>query len=511
VTAEGAPNRRLITAGLMMANVMSSLDTTVVNVAMPHMQGSLSASPEQITWIVSAYMVATAVMTPLSGWLAARIGIKPMLMLVVVWFTAASMLCGVAASLQQIVVFRMLQGVGAAPIAPLCQAVLFNINPPERYGRAMATFIMSNVLAPVVGPIVGAYLTETLSWRWCFFINLPAGIGSILLLWAFLPKEAPVMRRFDFLGFGSLALAVASFQLMLDRGPSRDWFSSAEVCFEAVLAACGLWVFVMHSLTAKNPLFPVALFRDRNFVATTTFSFFFNMPLFAGFALLPLLMQGLLGYPVVLSGLLSVPRGIAMMTTLVIVGRLDSVLDRRMMIITGLCICVLGYWQMTRFDLVMDHRAIIGSSILQGIGQALVYVPISTLSFVTLSPTLRADASAAANLLRFLSGGLGISIMQAFLAWNSQSMHASLATFATATNPMLRSALGNGAPGAGADPTPGLLALNGEITRQATMVAYMDGFWLMVALGVACAPLILLFRMPRRTPGAPREPAPLME
>jgi DHA2 family multidrug resistance protein len=334
-----------ITFGLMMATIMTILDSTVVNVSLPHIQGSLSASPEQITWVITSYIVAAAVATPVSGWLAARIGLKPMVLMSIAGFTLASMLCGVAANLPQMVVFRILQGAAGAPLAPLCQAVLFNINPPERYGRAMALYMMGGVAAPVIGPVVGAWLTEAFSWRWCFYINLPAGIGALLLLWTFLPNETTRARRFDGLGFGSLAVAIAAFQLLLDRGPSQDWFSSREIWIEAIVALIAFWVFLIHTLTAEHPLFDAALARDRNFVSTTAFSFILMMVLVASNTLLPLMTQGVLGYPVMLSGLMNVPRGVVMLVTLTVVGRLDAVVDRRALVAAGLLICVLGFWQ----------------------------------------------------------------------------------------------------------------------------------------------------------------------
>ena len=504
MNAAAGANRGPITVGLMLATVMSILDTTVVNVALPHMQGSLSASSEQITWVITSYIVATAVMTPVSGWLAARLGLKPMLLLAVAGFTLASMLCGIAVDLPQIVAFRMLQGVASATIAPLCQAVLFNINPPERYGRAMALFMMGNVLAPVVGPVVGGYLTDSLSWRWCFFINLPAGIGSLLLLWTFLPKETPRPRRFDFLGFGSLAVGIAALQLMLDRGPTQDWFSSREIGVEAILAVVGLWVFLTHTLTAKHPLFDPALARDRNLVSTTLFSFFFSMLLYTGITLLPLMMQGVLGYPVMLSGLVSAPRGLIMLATLLVIGRLDAVVDRRLLVAAGLFFCVVGFWQMTRFDLAMTSGDLVKATLLQGIGQGIIFVPLSTLAFTTVSPALRPDASAISNLMRNLGGSIGIALMQALTAFNGQSMHASLAEHISSADPVVRAAL----PPALSPETPaGALLLNAEITRQATMVAYVDDFRLMVMLGLLCAPLLFLLRVPRAARASADAPA----
>jgi DHA2 family multidrug resistance protein len=491
-----------ITLGLMLATVMSILDTTVVNVALPHMQGTLSASPEQITWVITSYIVATAVMTPVSGWLAARIGLKSMLLMAIAAFTLTSMLCGVAADMPQMVAFRLLQGMSSAMIAPLCQTVLLNINPPERYGQAMALFMMGTVAAPVVGPVVGAWLTESYSWRWCFYINLPAGIAAALLLWTFLPAEQARPRRFDFLGFGSLAIAIACLQLMLDRGPTLDWFSSREICAEAVLAVGGFWVFLTHTLTAEHPLFDAGLAQDRNLVSSTTFSFFLNMVLYAGLTVMPLMTQGVLGYPVMLSGLLNVPRGVAMIIVLLVIGRLDSIVDRRVLVAAGLFFCVAGFWQMTGFDLMMPTSGLVTSSLLQGIGQGIVFVPLGTLAFATVAPALRADAAAVSNLLRSLGGSIGVAAMQAVTAYNGQSMHASLAAHVRIGDPVLRAAL---PAGLSPDSAEGALALNAEITRQATMVAYIDDFRLMVLLGLLCAPLLFLLRAPRAAAAAPRE------
>jgi DHA2 family multidrug resistance protein len=489
---EGA--RGPITAGIMLATVMSSLDTTVVNIALPHLQGSLSASPEQITWVLTSYIVATAVTMPITGWLAARVGVKPLLIICVAGFTITSALCGVATSLPEMVIFRLLQGITAAPLAPLSQAVLFNINPPERYGRAMALFTMGAVAAPVVGPVVGGYLTDNLSWRWCFYINVPAGIGAIALIWMFLPKEAPQPRRFDFLGYGSLAIAVASFQLMLDRGPSRDWFGSPEICVEAVLAAVCFWVYVTHTLTTDRPLFDRALGRDRNFVVSLLFNFSFSLLIYCSLALMPLMMQGVMGYSVMVAGLVSMPRGVIMMAVLQVMGRLDSMFDRRILLAVGWCFLALGFVAMAGFDLSMGPGTIVAATALQGLGQGMIAVPMSTLAFATLDPALRADASSISNLMRFLSGSVGIAVMSALTASNSQTMHASLAEHARPDDPVVRAGL---PPFLWPGSEGGAEALNAEITRQATMVAYVNDYHLMLWIALVSVPLILLFRPPK--------------
>jgi DHA2 family multidrug resistance protein len=395
------------------------------------------------------------------------------------------------------VLFRTLQGVLAAPMAPLTQAVLFNINPPERFGRAMALFTMAVVVAPVVGPVVGGYLTEDFSWRWCFFINVPAGIGSVLLLWTFLPSEEGKPRRFDFLGFASLGIAVAALQLMLDRGPTKDWLGSQEIWIEAITAAVSFWVYVTHTLTAKHPLFEPALARNRNFVSATIFGFFFNLVLFCSMALLPLMMQGALGYPVIHSGVLSMPRGLVMLALLQVMGRIDALVDRRLLCVIGWTLVIAAFWQMSRFDLSMSGDKIVWATILQGLGQGIIFVPLSTLAFATVEPALRAEASSINNLVRSVGGSVGIAVIQALTASNSQKMHASLAAHIDMADPVVRSAL---PPAMSPATAQGALALNEEITRQATMVAYVDDFKVLVFLALVCMPLILLLRQPRKRP-----------
>lgn len=493
-------NRRLITLGIILSTFMSAIDTTVANIALPHMQGSLSASPEQITWVITSYIVATAVTIPVSGWLAAKFGIKQMLLASIALFTVASVLCGMATSLPQLVLFRVLQGMAAAPMMPMTQTVLFNINPPERYGRAMALFTMAAVVAPAVGPVVGGFLTEDYSWRWCFYINVPVGICSLAIISTFLPKDAPEPRRFDFLGFGSLAIAIAAFQLTLDRGTTLDWFSSREICVEATVAGTAFWVFCAHSFTAREPLFPSGLLRDRNFLTSTVFGFFFSVLTFSSFTLLPMMMQGLLGYSVIYAGVLSMPRGIVMLAILQVMGRIDAIVDRRLLVAAGLIFFVSAFWQMSRFSLTMSGGPIVWASMLQGVGQGILFVPLSTLGFATISQNLRPDASAVSNLVRNVGGSIGVATIQALTAINSQTMHASLAAHIDAVSPIRNSVLPDMMS---PDRLAGVLALDVEIARQALMVAYVDDFRLMTILGALCIPLVLLLRQPRNRPCHP--------
>jgi DHA2 family multidrug resistance protein len=358
----------------------------------------------------------------------------------------------------------------------------------------MALFGTTTVLAPLLGPVVGAYLTEQLSWRWCFYINLPAGIVALVLLWIFMPGGRGRPRRFDFLGFSSLAVAVACLQLVLDRGPSQDWFSSPEIWTEVILTAVGFWVFVIHSMTAKNPLFDPRLARDRNFLATNGIFIVFSILMFASVALAPLMMQGIMGYPVMLSGLVAVPRGLSVLVMLQIIGRVDNWIDRRAVIAVGLSVLAVTFWQMSHFDLDMAPGDIAKALALQGVGQGMLTVPLITLMFATLPGELRAEGSALSNLVRTLGGSAGISIMQALTVENQQRMHAALAAHVQPSDPVVRAGLGSAlSPGN----LQGLFGIDGEIARQASMVAYVDAFRAMAILGFCAVPLIFLLRPAR--------------
>jgi DHA2 family multidrug resistance protein len=320
----------------------------------------------------------------------------------------------------------------------------------------------------------------------------------MVLLWVFLPHEKGQARRFDVLGFGSLAVAVGALQLVLDRGPTLDWFSSREIWVEALLAVGGFWVYVAHTLTAAHPLFHPAIIRDRNFVATTTFSFFVNVALFASLTLLPLMMQITLGYPVVTAGLVSTPRGVIIFVLLLIMGRLDAVIDRRLLLAVGVMFSAASFWQMAHFDLSMTNRSIVLASITLALGQGVMMVPLSTLAFATLNPALRAEASTAMFLVRNVGSAVGVSSMQALVAFNGQRMHAALAAHVVAADPVVRAGL---PPHLSPETVQGALTLNAEITRQATMVAYVDAFRVLVFVALLSMPLLLLLR-PRKAPGA---------
>ncbi|MDB5436018.1 MAG: drug resistance transporter, EmrB/QacA subfamily [Phenylobacterium sp.] len=500
-TEQDTQNRWPITISIMLATVMNSLDTTIANVALPHIQGSVSASSDQITWVLTSYIVAAAIMTPLAGWLSDRIGRKRMFLISIGGFTVASMLCGIATSLPEIVLFRVLQGVFGAALIPLSQAVLLDINPPEKHGQAMAIWGAGAILGPILGPALGGYFTENFSWRWCFYINLPIGILAFLGVFLFISGDRLTKaKRFDFLGFGMLTLFIAAFQMVLDRGPSQDWFQSKEIWTETILAAVGLWVFVIHTFTTDHPFFDKGLMRDRNFVTASLFGFFVGILLFSTMALLPPMMQTLMGYPVLTSGLVSMPRGIGSFVAMFAVGRLIGKVDTRLILFVGLMISCVALWQMMNFDLSMGVGPFISSGIIQGLGVGLLFVPLSTLAFATVPPHLRPEGSSVYTLVSNLGSSVGISIMNGLVVANTQTMHSSLAAKIIPSDPVVRATL----PRMFDPATPaGITALNAEVTRQAAMVAYVDDFRLMFIITIACMPMLLLMRKPRPVGGEP--------
>jgi MFS transporter, DHA2 family, multidrug resistance protein len=488
-------NRVPITVGLMLATVMNSLDSTIANVALPHMAGSVSASQDQITWVLTSYIIAAAIMTPLSGWLSTRIGRKQMFLYSIAGFTIASMLCGVSSNLAEIVIFRLLQGLCGAALIPLSQAVVLDIYPPSQVGQVMAIWGAGAILGPIFGPVLGGWLTDNFSWRWVFFINLPIGILAFAAVWIFMSKDrGGGARPFDFLGFGALTVFIGGMQLVLDRGPTVDWFSSPEIWIEALCAAAGLYVFLMQTLTSKNPFFDRKLARDRNFVTCNVFGFFIGLFLFSTMALLPPVMQGLMGYSVFGAGLVMMPRGLGSFVAMFVVGRLVGRVDTRLILGVGLGLCSLSLWQMTHFDLAMGSMPFVTTGIVQGLGIGLLFVPLSVTAFATLPPGLRSEGTAVYTLVRNLGSSVGISVMEALYTQQSSVAHADMAAQVQPGNPVGPLPL-SGSGGSMLD------TLNGEITRQASMVGLIDVFKLLLILTFAIAPLLLIMRKPKAAAG----------
>ena len=485
-----APHRGLITLSVMLASIMQALDNTIANVALPRIQGSLSATQDQMAWVLTSYIIAAAIMTPLSGWLAGQIGRKRVFLFSVVGFTIASALCGLAQSLPEIVLARLFQGLCGAALIPMSQAVLLDINPPERHAKAMALWVMGVTIGPILGPALGGWLTESYNWRWVFYINVPFGILSFLGILTFMPETELRKSRFDFFGFTALSFAIGSFQLMLDRGQLKDWFSSTEIWIEAIVAGLGLYLFVVHMLTTSKPAFvSPALFKDRNFVTGNVFIFVVGVVLFATLALLPPLLQDLLNYPVVLTGLVTAPRGIGTLAAMFIVGRLMGIVDTRLIIAAGFGLTAFSLWQMTGFYLQMDTPLVVWSGLVQGLGTGFVYVPLAAITFATLSPQFRNEGTALFSLVRNVGSSVGISVVETLLTRNTQMMHSRLGEQITPYNDVLHSQSPTALP-----TTHGLAMLNHSVNDQAAMIAYNNDFKLMMVLTLCAIPLVLLLR-----------------
>jgi DHA2 family multidrug resistance protein len=497
-------NRVAITISIMLATFMQGVDTTITNVALPHMQGSLSASQDQIAWVVTSYIVAAAIMTPLTGWLAGRFGIKYVFLISVIGFTVASALCGIATSLAQLVIYRLLQGVCGAALVPLSQAVLFQINPPERHANAMAVWGMGVILGPIIGPALGGYLTDYYNWRWVFYINLPAGVLSAIGILVFIRETRHGHREaFDFFGFAALSIAIGALQMLLDRGELKDWFGSTEIWVEAAIAGLALYLFIVHTATTSARSFLNRdLMKDSNCMVGTLLMFLIGIPLYGTMTLLPLMLQNLMNYPVVTTGLVTAPRGIGTMVAMFLVARLVGRIDTRLIIFIGLLVTVVSMWQMTGFSLQMGMGPIITSGVLQGFGLGFVFTPLSIVTFSTLPRQIMTQGTAIFSLMRNIGGSIGISIVVALLAENTQTVHSRLIENLRPDNPLARAPfLG---PTFSLSNQSGLAALNAEATRQAAMVAYLDDFKLMMIIVMVAAPLILLLRKPRpRAAAAP--------
>jgi DHA2 family multidrug resistance protein len=497
-----AGERIIVTIGVMMAVLLQVLDTTIANVALPLMQASLSATQESINWVLTSYIVASAIALPISGWLADRVGRKRLLLISVVGFTIASVLCASAVSLTEMVMFRALQGVSGAFIVPLAQATLFDINPREKHGQAMALFGGGVMIGPILGPVLGGWLTDNYNWRWVFLVNLPVGVICTFIMLRFMPKAEKHRRSFDILGFALLAIALGALQMFLDRGEQKDWFESWEIIFEAGLAIGAAWMFVVHMITAKNPLFGRSMFTDRNFSTGLIFMAVTGVLLLGGLALLPPLLQNLYGYSVLQSGFLTAPRGVGTLISMLLAGRLTGKIDARLLVGIGVALMGISLWMMTGFALDQPSQPVIMSGVVQGLGLGLIFVPLQSLAFETLAPKMRTTAAALLNLSRNIGGSVGISIVSAQLVRMTQVAHADMAssiteqTIPTVDPTLLQTIAPQG--------STALAMINAEVTRQALFIAYLDDFKLMMLVTFAVLPLLLLMRRGQQTGGPPQ-------
>jgi MFS transporter, DHA2 family, multidrug resistance protein len=500
--AEGGGNRAGITACAIIATLMQALDTTIANVALPYMQGSVSASQDQIDWVLTSYIVAAAIMTPPTGFLASRFGLKRLFLVSIGGFTVASMLCGMAQSVTQIVAFRVLQGGFGAALVPLSQTVLLGAYPRERQGFAMALFGMGVMVGPVLGPVLGGWLTENYSWRYVFYINLPIGIIALLGIVAFLPEtQRNSGDKLDWFGFGTLSLALGALQIMLDRGELQDWFSSGEIIIEAIVAASAFYLFIVHTFTAKKPFVRPALFRDRNFAAGVLFISVVGLTYYASMALQPPYLQELMDYPVVTAGLVMGPRGVGTMASMLFVGRLVGRVDTRYLLIVGLSLTAWSFYQMTGWTPDVSQGTIISITMVQGFGLGFLFVPLSAATLSTLPTSERAEGAGLFSLSRNIGSSVGISVMNSMLVQNTQANHAAIAPSVNAVNrgfenPLIAHAW-NPLTAAGR------AALDAVVTRQAQIIAYIDDYKMLMIATLVVMPLLIVFKRPSRSAPPP--------
>ncbi|BFM50065.1 DHA2 family efflux MFS transporter permease subunit [Marinomonas sp. THO17] len=492
--------RIMITVSVMLATIMQALDTTIANVALPYMKGTMGTTQDQISWVLTSYIVAAAICMPLTGVLSAKIGRKRLFMWSIVGFTVSSILCGAAQSLNQIVLFRLLQGIFGASLVPLSQSVLLDSYPKEKHGPAMAMWGVGVMVGPILGPYLGGLLTEYYSWRWVFYINVPFGILAWLGLAGFLSEsKLDKARRFDMYGFVLLGVAIGSLQMMLDRGELQNWFNSTEIMVEALLVLLCGYMFLVHIFTHSNPFIDPAMFKDRNFSVGMVFIFIVGVILLASMTLLPPFMSSLMGYPVVDIGTILAPRGFGTMVAMIIVGRLSNKVDPRAFITLGLLFITFSMWEMTLFTAEVSAWDIIRSGMVQGVGLGFVFVPLSTISFATLDAKYRDEGTSMFSLLRNIGSSIGISIVTTYLAQRIQINHAAFADYINPFNLGLDVAQQAGVY----DIThvTGLANLNALVNEQATILAYLQDFRFMMWVTLAALPLVLLLK------GTPKQSA----
>ncbi len=488
--------RTMVTVFVMTATIMQVLDITIANVSLPYMQGSLSATLDQVSWVLTSYVVAAAVMTAPVGWLATRYGIKRLMLVCVSGFTVASMLCGIAQNIEEMVLFRVLQGMCGAALVPLAQAVMLEIYPIERRGWAMSLFGLGVMIGPIMVPILGGVITEYYSWRWIFFINLPVGVVTVVGLTTFMAESAENRSHaFDWLGFATLSVAIGALQLLLDRGEQLGWFDSTEIVTMAIVSAVAFYFFVAHSLTTARPFISIEIFRDRNFLIGLLFMFVTGIILVATIALMAPMLQSMMGYPIVDAGLLLATRGAGMAISMLFTGRLMMMMDVRYLLADGVTCCVVSLYYAIDFGPDTPMRTIVWTSMLQGLGLGFMFVTLNTIALSTVPPALRTQGTAMWTLIRNLGSSIGVSVVIANLTNKTIMMHAHLAESVTPFNQAM------------ADPAAAMLdpatdtgraLLENLLTQQAAVIAYANDFKLMMLVTLLAFPLILLIRPARR-------------
>jgi DHA2 family multidrug resistance protein len=483
--------RNMVTICAMTATIMQALDTTIANVALPYMQGSLSASQDQINWVLTSYIVAAAIMTAPVGWIANRFGRKRIFILCSGGFTAASVLCGLAQDIDQMVLFRLLQGVFGAALVPLSQAVMLDSYSLQERAKAMAIWGMGVMMGPIMGPSLGAWLTETYSWHWVFFVNLPFGFFTVIGLMVFMDETRKNTNlRFDWFGFTALAISIGSLQLALDRGEQLGWLESNEIIAEFIVAAVGCYYFFAHSLTTSRPFIQFALFKDRNFVTGCVFMAVMGLVLYSTMALASPYLQNVIGYPIITAGVLLASRGCGTFVAMMLVGRLMRHIEARTLIVSGLGLTALSLFYMTGWTDQTGVSEIVTLSIIQGFGFGLVFVPLSTVAFLTLPNHLRTDGTSMLTLMRNVASSIGISIVIAQLTEGSRRVYAVLSEHINPFNHALQMPDVSRMINLGTD--TGRAMADVMVLLQAQIIAFSHDYQLVMLFILASIPLAIM-------------------
>ena len=483
--------RNMVTICAMTATIMQALDTTIANVALPYMQGSLSASQDQINWVLTSYIVAAAIMTAPVGWVANRFGRKRIFIICSGGFTIASVLCGLAQDINQMVLFRLLQGVFGAALVPLSQAVMLDSYALHERAKAMAIWGMGVMMGPIMGPSLGAWLTETYSWHWVFFVNLPFGIFTVLGLLVFMDEtKKDFSLRFDWFGFTALAVGIGSLQIALDRGEQLGWTESNEIIAEFIVSIVGFYYFFAHSLTTDRPFIQFALFKDRNFVSGCVFMAVMGLVLFSTMALSSPYLQNVIGYPIITAGLLLASRGCGTFVAMMLVGRMMRYIEARTLIVGGLSLTCLSLFYMTGWTDQTGVPEIVTLSIVQGFGFGLVFVPLSTVAFLTLPNHLRTDGTSMLTLMRNVASSIGISVVIAQLTEGSRRVYAVLSQHINPFNSAMQMPDVRGMIDLGTD--KGRAMADVMVSLQAQIIAFSQDYQMVMLFTLCAIPLAIM-------------------
>ncbi|MDB6025928.1 MAG: family multidrug resistance protein [Verrucomicrobiales bacterium] len=503
-------NPFLIAVAVMAATFMEVLDTSVANVALPHIAGNLSATPEESTWVLTSYLVSNAIVLPITGWLGNRFGRKKILIWCISLFTIASMLCGMAPSLPILILARIFQGIGGGCMLPISQAILLESFPPHKRGQAMAVFAMGVVVAPILGPTLGGWITDNYSWRWIFYINLPVGIFAALMAEA-LVEDPPYLKRnrtekIDFVGFALLAVGLGLLQLILDKGQEEDWFGSIWITWSAIISLVTIIAFVIRELLIKHPIVDLRILGNRNFSIGLVLMTLMGGVLYGTTAALPIFLQTMMGYPALQTGFALSPRGIGALITTTIVGRIVGKVPNRYLIMIGFALLTASSFWLAKINLQISISSVIWPSVLNGVAISFIFVPLTTATMGHLRQDQIGNGTGLFNLMRNIGGSIGIAFVATLLARDAQVHQAMMVSHLTPFDPAYRQAIagikaglahqtGNAAASAQA-----LQIVYNQLLQQARLWAFVDNFRIFGIACACCIPLVFFFK--KTKPGA---------